>query len=71
MLNVSVIFEPRELWVGVHWNSSVVYTTWARVKRLTNSICILPCLPIIVTIHREQDRKQPRTRHAEIDQSQP
>lgn len=38
-------FEPRDLWVGVFWRTEQVtagrLTTWW--------ICVVPCLPIVVT----------------------
>lgn len=44
-LNVSVKFEPRDLWVGIYWtfNRSVE----SSYKRLKVYVCIVPLLPII------------------------
>ena len=46
-LSVGLVWEPRNLWVGVHWQ-----------KDRTNAhgmfvfICLLPCLPIRIHYHR-------------------
>lgn len=45
MPNVSLKFEPRDLWIGVYWNRPY----WG----LEVYICIVPCLPIKLTWYYE------------------
>ena len=37
-LSISIIWEPRDLWVGIYWNHSKFETTVY--------ICLIPCLPV-------------------------
>jgi hypothetical protein len=45
---VRAFFEPRDVWIGVYW-------TWAEAgpdgRDFRVYVCILPCLPILVTRH--------------------
>lgn len=37
-----VLFEPRDLWIGVYWNRERV----GRANRWSVYVCLLPMLPI-------------------------
>lgn len=37
-LSVSLIWEPRDIWIGLYWDTSVNAKVWY--------LCLLPCLPI-------------------------
>lgn len=37
-LSVSLIWEPRDIWIGLYWDTSVNATVWY--------LCLLPCLPL-------------------------
>ena len=38
---IEVCFEPRDLWVGCFWNRTG--------EGLKIYVCLMPCLPVIVT----------------------
>lgn len=42
--------EPRDLWVGVFWRWRTL--TSRRFWRLEVFICVVPCLPLHVTVSR-------------------
>jgi hypothetical protein len=44
-MRVRLLLEPRDLWVGIYW-------TWAE-EGLRIYVCLVPCLPILVTMSRE------------------
>lgn len=50
---VAVVFEPRDLWVGVYWNRDEYGSSNWRTRRLRVYVCIVPMLPIVFT--RERD----------------
>lgn len=43
---VSLLFEPRDLWVGVYWKRPDV--AWAHA--LDVYVCAVPCLPLLVQL---------------------
>jgi hypothetical protein len=58
-------FVPQDCWVGLFWkttypacNSQFPVPPYLNVRRTTWYLCLLPCLPIIVTTERslEGDR---------------
>jgi hypothetical protein len=40
--SIRMLWEPRDLWVGVYW-------TRPRPYALQVYVCLLPCVPILVT----------------------
>lgn len=40
--DVTIYFEPRDLWVGLYWN----LTRGSGANELNVYVCLLPCLPI-------------------------
>lgn len=40
---LSLVFEPRDLWVGLYW-------TWETETMLNLYVCLLPMLPIRLTL---------------------
>jgi hypothetical protein len=38
-VSVRVLWEPRDLWIGIYWTRSA--------QRLLIYVCVLPCLPIL------------------------
>lgn len=47
-----IYFDPRALWVGVHWESNELY-------RLRLTICAVPCFPLSLNWTRFRDRLRP------------
>jgi hypothetical protein len=45
-IRVRLLWEPRDLWVGVYWTVD----REATYPRLRVYVCLLPTLPILVTI---------------------
>lgn len=43
-INARLLFEPRDLWIGVYWNK--VSSIESAYRRLDLYVCILPMLPI-------------------------
>lgn len=50
-------FEPRDLWVGVHWN----YSTKMACYGIDVYICLVPMFPIYWRIDREHFFPRRRT----------
>jgi len=60
-MSIGLLFEPRDLWVGVYWTDTIYRalgidnryheTTWREVY-----ICLVPCLPIKLLWKRPVDR---------------
>lgn len=44
-MKFSFYFEPRDLWVGIHWKDS---SNCSDIRRIKLYICLVPCLPIVV-----------------------
>jgi hypothetical protein len=53
--SVSVIVEPRDLWVGVYWD--VVASLLGNPIALDVYVCVVPCLPIRLTWGVPKDRR--------------
>ncbi len=50
-LRVSLLAEPRDLWVGVYWNvTRPACTACTRHWTLDVYVCVIPMLPIKVTL---------------------
>lgn len=47
-MNIRIKFEPRDLWLGVYWKHGGTIQ-WPVVYVY---VCLLPCLPIILTLPR-------------------
>lgn len=48
-LEVSLLWEPRDFWIGVYWNTRIVASRPGRFNDWTIGewyICFIPCLPI-------------------------
>jgi len=46
MPHVTLQFEPRDLWIGIYWKK----TTELPSRFLVLYICLVPTLPLVVTI---------------------
>jgi hypothetical protein len=46
-LTTRLLFEPRDLWVGVYWNKEAS----AGYHRLDVYVCAIPLLPLRLTWH--------------------
>lgn len=44
--SVRLLWEPRDLWIGVFWEKSPVGLVDRSVKVY---LCLVPCLPVLVT----------------------
>jgi hypothetical protein len=42
-----IIFEPRDLWIGIYWNYS---KPWKGLDNLFVYICVVPMFPIFLSI---------------------
>lgn len=47
---VEILWEPRDLWLGVYWNRPQNHE-----RDLELYICLLPCLPIRVSLWDDSD----------------
>lgn len=47
-MKARIFFEPRDIWVGVFWDR--------RDDGLRLYICIVPCVPILLTFSRDTRR---------------
>ena len=47
IISAKIKFEPRDIWIGVYWNK--VHTI-AKIFWLDLYICVIPLLPIKITI---------------------
>lgn len=56
-ISISLLFEPRDLWVGVYWDKGV--------SSLLVYICLVPVLPIKIAIHDRAARDRARELGAE------
>ena len=46
-VSVSLLFEKRDLWVGVYWD----HRRWVTGgSTLTVYVCLVPCLPVRVSV---------------------
>lgn len=54
-MNISIKFELRDIWIGLYWKTEIM--TWSErkpVRRVTTwYICIVPCVPIIISWERQ------------------
>jgi hypothetical protein len=41
---VRVLFEPRNIWIGVYWTERF----WVNGPGLDIYICLLPCFPLLL-----------------------
>jgi hypothetical protein len=48
-VEIRLAFEPRDLWLGVYWNR------WGMANYVHTDVylCLLPMLPIVVTVTRK------------------
>jgi len=51
-LSGSLIFEPRDLWIGIYWDGKKL---GEYDRELTIYVCLLPCLPIRLHYWRYQE----------------
>lgn len=42
-------WEPRDIWLGVYWDTNLCRCCWAR---LDVYVCVVPCFPVLLTWHR-------------------
>lgn len=68
-VKMKLSFEPRDLWLGLHWNTKILYEparkmmfddvsdVWYQnsVNVLEFYICLLPCFPVMIRIRREKE----------------
>lgn len=49
---INIKFEPRDMWVGIHWNKFHFYDHWGDPNRhgLKIYICIVPMFPIVIEL---------------------
>jgi len=47
-VGAKVLFEPRDLWVGVYWDAHKSPGAFAR--SLTVYVCVVPMLPVKVSV---------------------
>ena len=47
-INAKLLFEPRDLWLGVYWD--LTRSTESAHRRLSVYVCVLPMLPIKVVV---------------------
>ncbi len=54
-LGAKVIFEPRDLWIGVYWNADDEgYSLGVPARWIEIYICVIPTLPLKLTfVQRE------------------
>lgn len=45
-ISVSLLFEKRDLWVGVYWDKNSMYSSHPLVMSIY--VCIIPTLPICI-----------------------
>lgn len=50
----SFLWEPRDLWLGVFWRWRDADDEWGHLAHIY--ICVVPCLPIHITIERDHVR---------------
>lgn len=49
-VDVRVLWEPRDLWVGLYWKTVPVQTDdGPKTLAVVFYLCVLPCVPIRVT----------------------
>lgn len=48
---VRVIFEPRDLWIGVFWEGKSKFTA-VGIHMFRVFICLIPCFPIVIAKQR-------------------
>ncbi len=53
--SVRLIFEPRDLWIGVYWTP--VVGLLGNLIALDVYVCIVPCLPVLLTWGVDRDRR--------------
>ncbi len=44
-MNARILFEPRDLWIGVFWDR--------RPAELRVYVCLIPTLPLLLTFPRD------------------
>jgi hypothetical protein len=45
-LEIELLIEPRDLWIGAYWRLQ----SRRRDRRLRLYLCLLPCLPLVITV---------------------
>jgi hypothetical protein len=50
---MKIKYEPRDLWIGLYWTRSRTTTLESDSECYTFYVCLIPCLPIILSIKRE------------------
>jgi hypothetical protein len=51
--NACVLYEKRDLWIGVYWDTDIHPETAKTMFKVTKVyICIVPCFPILLTFGR-------------------
>jgi hypothetical protein len=52
--SIKILFEPRDLWIGVYWNYDEEESrAHGRYGILTVYVCLLPCLPLRFRTYRK------------------
>ena len=62
-LELALEFKAQDLWVGLYWDHSL------QRKRLDAWLCVLPMLPVHLTVRRLDARERARNAWRDWDQS--
>ena len=51
-VHVTVLWEPRDLWVGLCWTRDYAPAATRAVSVVRLYLCLVPCVPIVVSVLR-------------------